>query len=116
MTSPARSPAGWAGLVLGPAAWGVSTQLNYALAPYTCVQYRIAVAAVALALTLISFAGAYWSARSFSGDGIRAELRDTRGGRPHRMVNLFGLLAGILFGVTIAVQAAAGIILDGCLR
>jgi hypothetical protein len=107
---------GWAGLAAGPLAWGISTQLNYALAPYTCTQYRVAVALVALALTLISFAGAYLSWLSFRDGDLRAGLQDTAGGSPRRMLALFGLFSGVLFGLTIAVQSAAGLILDGCLR
>src|SRR5689334_12959540 len=93
-----------AGLVLGPVAWGLSTQLNYFLAPYTCAQHQLAVIAVSLSLTFISFVAAYWSWASFRDGGLRAELQDTCGGHPNRMLALFGLLAGILFGTTIAVQ------------
>ena len=110
------SRGGWAGLALGPLAWGISTQLNYALAPYTCPRHHLGIAIVALVLTLVSFAGAYWSWRSFRDGGIRAELQDTRGGHPRRMLALFGLLAGVMFGLVTAVQGAAGFILDGCLR
>jgi hypothetical protein len=106
----------WAGLAIGPLAWGLSTQVNYTLAPYTCVQHRLGVAVVALALTLVSFVGSYWSWRSFRAGDVRADLQDTHGGRPHRMLAVLGLLTGILFGATIAVQGAAALILDGCLR
>jgi hypothetical protein len=105
----------WAGLASGPGAWAASTQLNYALAPFTCTQYRIAVTAIALVLLLVAAAGAVLSWRSLRQESAPGPA-DTRGGHPHRLLGLLGMTAGVLFAVVIGVQAAAGLVLDACLR
>ena len=47
----------WAGLALGPGAWAVSTQVDYAFAPWACSLHFNAVPYIALLLVLMSVLG-----------------------------------------------------------
>ena len=118
-----------AGLFAGPAAWLISTQANYALAPWTCAHGIRAVPIVAVPLVVVSLAGGLLSWRALRSpptgesaavpgpDGSRAEtLGSPRGGGPHRLVAAIGVLIALLFAVIIAVHGVAGIVFDGCER
>src|SRR5207248_422599 len=56
-----REGVGVAGLIGGPAAWAVSTQLNYALAPLACRYTTLIIALPAAALVLLAVAGGFLS-------------------------------------------------------
>ena len=118
-----------AGLFAGPTAWLVSTQANYALAPWTCAHGLRAVPILALPLIALSLAGGFLSWRAMSHpqggdaltvpapDGSRASSVDSpKGGRPHRLVALIGILIPLLFALVIAVHGVAGLVFDGCER
>ncbi|TIO52913.1 MAG: hypothetical protein E5Y00_28350, partial [Mesorhizobium sp.] len=47
----------WGGLVSGPLAWAISTQLNYALVPWQCNRQVPVVLSVALVLMVFSLLG-----------------------------------------------------------
>jgi hypothetical protein len=101
----------WAGLALGPGAWAISTQANYAFAPWACSLHVNAVPYIALLLVLISFSGAAVSAMTW----FRSEPYESDG-HPHQLLAGVGTCAGILFGLVILMQGAAGLIVDPCLR
>lgn len=103
----------WAGLLAGPLAWGISTQLNYALADWQC-RYQWSVVPLAAALlVLIAVAGAMlsWRAWRHGGASFKPLRRDTE-----RFVAMLGVLTAALFALVVAVQGAASLILDTCTR
>jgi hypothetical protein len=101
----------WAGLALGPGSWAISTQANYAFAPWACSLHVNAVPYIALLLVLISFAGAAVSAmRWFQSEPYESD------GHPHQLLAGIGMCAGLLFGLVILMQGAAGLIVGPCLR
>jgi hypothetical protein len=103
-----------AGLIGGPLAWGISTQLNYALSPWLCDTSVPVVELIATVLVILSLAGALLSWRALrhlrDGPGIDAPTSYA----PHRMIALVGVAAGLLFALIIAMQGTAALFLDGC--
>jgi hypothetical protein len=101
-----------AGLIMGPAAWAVSTQAGYAAAPLICAHaawwLSVLVAGV---LASISLAGAYVSSGGF-------QVPDLRGsnGQPRLLLRGLGAGAGVLFALVILLQGAAALALSGCER
>lgn len=103
-----------AGLISGPLAWGLSTQLNYALAPFACRTGLPLVELVATALVVLSLLGALlsWQAWRRIHDGIDVNVPDSHA--PHLMIAVIGIAAGLLFGLVVAMQGTAALFLDGC--
>lgn len=102
-----------AGLISGPLAWGISTQLNYALAPFVCELGVPLIELIATGLVLLSLAGALlsWLAwRRLRG----ADLNLPGSNDPHLMVAVIGVAAGVLFGLVVTMQGSAALFLDGC--
>src|SRR5205807_5123864 len=57
-------PIAWSGLISGPAAWAISTQLNYALVPWQCGEHGHPLSWIAFALILAAAAGGLRSLRA----------------------------------------------------
>ena len=98
----------WAGLIAGPAAWAVSTQLNFALASWQCVNRIYPVPWIALLLALVSLAGGLIS--------LQYRSRADHGETSLRFAALIALLASLLFMLIILLQGFAGLIFTGCER
>ncbi|ACA17400.1 conserved hypothetical protein [Methylobacterium sp. 4-46] len=122
---------GWpsAGIFAGPTAWLVSTQANYALAPWSCAHRFPVIPLLAAALVAASLGGSYASWRACqrppeadattvpAPDGSRATSLDSpEGGRPHRLIAAIGVLVSLLFAVVIGVHGVAGLVFSGCER
>jgi hypothetical protein len=106
----------WAGLAIGPTAWAIDTQLNYALVDWACGKALNPMPAIAAALILISVAGAVSSFvawRQHDGPGMPVPEQD---GHPRHLLSGVGVAAGLLFAVVIALQGLAGLLLGPCLR
>ena len=103
-----------AGLIGGPAAWVVSTQLNYALAPFACGSGLPVLELVATTLVVLSLCGALlsWQAWRRLHDGL--DVNAPHSHAPHLMIALIGVGAGLLFALVIAMQGTAALFLDGC--
>jgi hypothetical protein len=103
----------WAGLAAGPAAWAVSTQLNYALVPWACARglTSIVVPGVAAALILVATAGGLLSWRAWR--AAPAEEREV-GGHPHHFLGALGMGLAALFALLIALHASGSIFFTGC--
>jgi hypothetical protein len=103
-------------MVIGPAAWAIDTQLNYAFVEWTCGRAWNPIPAIASVLLLISLAGAALSLlawRRHDGPGMPMPEQD---GHPRHLLSGIGVGAGVLFGVVIALQGLAGLLLGPCLR
>jgi hypothetical protein len=107
-----RLPA--AGFGLGAIAWGVSTQLNYALAPKVCLTHWPLVPVVSLLLALIGVAGLALSLAAWRADASGPSVNAPTGGRPHKLLAAIGVMAGALFTLIILLHGVAGLILGGC--
>ncbi len=105
-----------AGIFAGPVAWMIDTQANYALVPWVCATQIRAVPMVAVAMLVVSFAGAFLSWRGYASRGGMRNPDDALGGRPHRVVALVGIGTALLFALVIVVQGAAGLVFHGCER
>ncbi|WP_018261593.1 hypothetical protein [Methylobacterium sp. WSM2598] len=118
-----------AGIFAGPAAWLVSTQANYALAPWSCAHRFPVITLLAAVLVAVSLAGSFssWCAYRWSPeadettvpapDGSRAASLDSpEGGRPHRLIAAIGVLVSLLFAVVVALHGVAGLVFSGCER
>jgi hypothetical protein len=103
---PAR-PRPTAGLFAGPAAWFLSTQVNYALTPWVCAHQVRIVPAVALALAAVSLAGGFLSWRAHRSAGASPA---------NRFLAAIGIMMALLFAAVILVQGAAGLVFHGCER
>ena len=114
MESLARVVATGAGLITGPAAWAISTQLHYAMAPWICRGGWHVVPFSAALLVLLALAGAFLSWRHWRRrrSGPMSERPD--GGAPYEMLAVLGMLSGPLFALIIVLQAAASLIVTGC--
>jgi hypothetical protein len=102
-----RAP--WLGLVTGPAAWGISAQVNYGLADWACRHPPNPIPWIALALALVAAMGAVgsWRIRMLdTGDASRA----------HPLLADLAALTGALFALVILTQGAAGLVFTGCER
>jgi len=96
----------WSGLVAGPAAWAISTQLNYALVPWECGNHAYPIPWVGIVLALVSFGGGFLSWREWR----RAE----NGGIA--LAAGTATLAAVLFAAVILLHTMASLIFTGCER
>jgi hypothetical protein len=110
-----RSGISWAGLIAGPGAWAVSTQLNYALADWSCRHEPRLVPVAALVLALAALAGAFLSARAWRASGAE-QSRLESDGAPHRFLAGMSLMLAVLFAIVIMTQGSAAFLLNGCER
>lgn len=114
VTQVLRSGLSWAGLAIAPAAWALSTQLNYALVPLQCAGHWSAIPAISLLLALLALLGGAlsWQAWQQGGASSKAERTvDTE-----RFVAAIAMLLSVILALTILLQTAASLVLDSCLR
>jgi hypothetical protein len=110
-----RSGISWAGLAAGPGAWAVSTQLNYALADWSCRHEPRLIPIAALVLALAALAGGFLSARAWRASGPDQSWLESDAA-PHRFLAGISLLLAVLFAVVIMTQGTAAFLLNGCER
>jgi hypothetical protein len=105
----------WAGLLSGPAAWGLSTQGNYALAMPQCLSGVHPTPWVALLLALIALAGGALSFLTYR----RTAAHPEQGDRKPRTETFYAVLSmgvAVLFALVILLQGFAGMVFTGCER
>jgi len=102
------------GFGLGAIAWGASTQLNYALAPWNCLVRWPMVTVFAWLLALVAAAGVAVSLLALRHKREEPSPDIPKGGVPHKLLAFIGVLAGLLFTVVIVLQGVAGLFLTGC--
>ena len=105
----------WAGVALGPLAWGVNLQGIYALAHFSCERTRLSGTVLSVALALVALAGTAISARTLR-HKAGAEWSDAEGGGPRTFMAWLGVGSGVLFALVIANQLAASLMISPCLR
>jgi hypothetical protein len=105
-----------AGLYAGPSAWFVSTEGNYALAPWVCAHKVPAIPALAAVLVGVCLFGGFLSWRAYASASPVPHPDATGAGRPHRFVATIGILMALLFALVIVVQGTAGVVFNGCER
>jgi hypothetical protein len=98
----------WAGLITGPVAWAISTQLNFALVSWQCVNRVYPVPWIGVLLALVSLAGGLVSLQyRRQADPSETSLR---------FASLVAALTSLLFMLIILLQGFAGLIFTGCER
>jgi hypothetical protein len=105
----------WAGLVAGPTAWAINTQLGYSLVPWICASKVNLVPPLALAFAVAAAFGGLLSWSSLDWSEADSGARHG-GGRPRQLLAGVGVLAAMLFTAVILTQGAAGLVLHGCER
>ncbi|MBB4256087.1 MULTISPECIES: hypothetical protein [unclassified Bradyrhizobium] len=105
----------WAGVALGPLAWGINLQGIYTLAHFSCESTRFSGAIMSAVLAGIALAGTAISARAVR-RGAGAEWSDAHGGGPRTFMAWLGVGSGVLFALVIADQLAASLLISPCLR
>ncbi len=105
----------WAGVGLGPLAWGINLQGVYAFAHFSCENTRFSGVILSAILVIISLSGTAISARAVR-RSAGAEWTDAQGGRPRTFLAWLGVGTGVLFALVIANQLAASVMISPCLR
>lgn len=105
----------WAGVALGPLAWGINLQGIYALAHFSCETTKLSGTIMSAILAAIALAGTAISARAVR-RGAGAEWADAQGGGPRTFMAWLGVGSGVLFALAIANQLAASLMISPCLR
>jgi hypothetical protein len=105
----------WAGVALGPLAWGVNLQGVYMLAHFSCENTKVSGAILSAVLAIVALAGTAISARAVR-RGAGAEWADAQGGGPRTFMAWLGVGSGVLFALVIANQLAASLMISPCLR
>ena len=105
----------WAGVALGPLAWGINLQGVYTLAHFSCETTRVSGTIVSVVLAIVALAGTAISARAVR-RSASAEWLDVQGGGPRSFMFSLGVGMGALFALVIANQLAASLLISPCLR
>jgi uncharacterized membrane protein YidH (DUF202 family) len=105
----------WAGVALGPLAWGINLQALYSFAHFSCEKTRMSGAILSTTLIIVALAGTATSARAVR-RGAGAEWVDAQGGGPRTFMAWLGVGTGVLFALVIANQLAASLMISPCLR
>jgi uncharacterized membrane protein YidH (DUF202 family) len=105
----------WAGVALGPLAWGINLQGIYALAHFSCETTSTFGAIMSAVLAVIALLGTAISARAVR-RRAGAEWADAQGGGPRTFMAWLGVGSGVLFALVIANQLAASLMISPCLR
>ncbi|MCK1739617.1 hypothetical protein IVA80_01710 [Bradyrhizobium sp. 139] len=105
----------WAGVALGPLAWGVNLQGVYVFAHFSCENTRMSGAILSAILAVLALAGTVTSARA-ARRSAGAEWADAQGGGPRTFMAWLGVGSGVLFALVIANQLAASLMISPCLR
>ena len=103
------------GLVLGPLAWGLSTQVNYSMAAGECLSWRLPITWTAIGLTGVALIGvllSFLANRQVAGQPASMALKP----RTEVFLSHLGMATGFLFALAIALQASASMIFTGCIR
>ena len=106
----------WAGIALGPTAWGINTQTIYAMSPFVCgdngSRFAIAIAAV---LAAAAIAGTFIAGRAVRRD-VTSEWTDAQGGGQRKYIAWLGVASGVPFALVIVNQLAAAVLIAPCLH
>ncbi|MBW7969573.1 hypothetical protein [Bradyrhizobium sp. BR 10289] len=105
----------WAGVALGPLAWGINLQGVYALAHFSCETTKLTGTIMSAVLAIVALAGTAISARAVR-RGAGAEWADAEGGGPRTFMAWLGVGSGVLFALVIVNQLAASLMISPCLR
>lgn len=109
MRERAAAQLSWAGLALGPGAWGVYTLAGYAIASTVCARHWVALLSMAAALAILAICGAGLSALSYKALAAKGD------GAPHALLAGVAAALGALFATVILLQGSA-VLLLGCER
>lgn len=105
----------WAGVALGPLAWGINLQGVYVFAHFSCETTKTSGAIMSAVLAIVALAGTVISARAIRRSAA-AEWAEARGGGPQPFMAWVGVGTGVLFALVIANQLAASLMISPCLR
>jgi hypothetical protein len=104
------------GLIIGPAAWAVSTQAGYAMASAACPSSAGLIIATGAALTLIAAAAAAFSFAQASRAIFDSETSAGARAAPFAFVTALSGLLSALTALVIVTQTSAALVIEGCAR
>jgi hypothetical protein len=110
-----RIPLYWAGVALGPAAWAINLQANYAITPHACARPNSATIVLSILMAIIAASGTLMSQRA-TRRGAAAEWAEAQGGRARNFMAWLGVGSGVIFALVILNQLAAALMISPCLR
>jgi hypothetical protein len=107
----------WTGLMSGPFAWALATQLGYSLGSFACGKQVIGIVPTAIVCLLIALAGMALSWRELR---VQARARANADSAHSEQAQIFLAAMGVgmcaLFALVILWQGAAALVFDGCER
>jgi hypothetical protein len=105
----------WAGVALGPAAWAINLQANYAITPHACAEPTSATIVLSILMAVIAASGTLISLRAARRDAPEG-WTEAQGGRPRDLVAWVSVGSGVIFALVILNQLAAALMISPCLR
>ena len=114
MAPPKQAPL--IGLLVGAAAWAISTQLSYSLVSISCDSAAALVIVIGTICMTVAIVGGALSLPASS--ALERPAVQVGGGdaRPRRFFALISALAALIFTLAILLQAVASLIISGCQR
>jgi hypothetical protein len=104
------------GLLVGAAAWAISTQLSYSLVSISCdsaVSLTPLIATICLTVAIVGGALSLPSSSALEGPTVKVGGGDPR---PRRFFAVISALAALIFSLAILLQGVASLIVSGCQR
>jgi hypothetical protein len=102
-----------AGLMIGPLAWAINTQLGQILPDLECSNRFPLLAGISITLALLSLAAGVLSWRC---DIEESEARPADVIETPNFIAMLGALTGALFAFPLLLQALSAVVLTGCER
>jgi hypothetical protein len=110
-----KFPLYWAGVALGPAAWAINLQTNYAMTPQACAKASLVTIILSIAMAIVAASGTVISLRAIGRDAP-SEWAEAQGGRARNFMAWLGVGSGVIFALVILNQLAATLMISACLR
>jgi hypothetical protein len=104
------------GLLVGAAAWAISTQLSYSIVSISCDSAAGLVpliATISLTVAVVGGALSLPASSAFEGPTVQVGGGDAR---PRRFFAVISALAALIFALAILLQGVASVIVSGCQR
>ena len=104
------------GLLVGAAAWAISTQLSYSLVSISCDSAAGFVPLIAMISLTVAIVGGALSLPAWSADERQTVRAGGGDARPRRFFAVISVLTALVFALAILLQGVASLIVSGCQR
>jgi hypothetical protein len=115
MTALASRSYAWAGLVAGPGAWAIGTQVKYSYVSLACADHPVLVTVgITLLSAILAVLGGVISWRAWKTFREAERVVPPDGREAREFLAAISILMAALFTAVILVQGAAGFVFHGC--